>query len=157
MSAGPLSGVRIADFTWIGAGSYTTKLLADFGADVIKIETSRHMDTLRSTGPFKDGIAGINRSGYFADRNTSKRSININLKHPAGMEIGRRLVACSDIVANNFRPGVMDRLGFGYESLKLEYPKLIYLAMSMQGAAGPHAEYVGFGLTIGALTGLHNL
>ena len=157
MSAGPLSGVRIADFTWIGAGSYTTKLLADFGADVIKIETSRHMDTLRSTGPFKDGISGINRSGYFADRNTSKRSININLKHPAGTEIGRRLVACSDIVANNFRPGVMDRLGFGYESLKLEYPKLIYLAMAMQGAAGPDAEYVGFGLTIGALTGLHNL
>jgi len=154
---GPLAGIRIADFTWIGAGAYTTKLLADFGADVIKVETSQHMDTLRSTGPFKDAVPGLNRSGYFADRNTSKRGINVNLKLPGGAEIGRRLVAASDIVANNFRPGVMDRLGLGYAALAKERPDLIYLAMSMQGAQGPHASYVGFGLTIGALAGLHNL
>ena len=66
MSKLPLAGIRVTDFTWIGAGSYTTKLLADFGADVIKIESATRMDSLRSTAPFKEGVAGINRSGYFA-------------------------------------------------------------------------------------------
>lgn len=156
-SRGPLAGVRIADFTWIGAGAYATKLLADFGADVIKIETSTHMDTLRSTGPFKDGVPGINRSGYFADRNTSKRGIVLNLKHPMSGDIARRLVARSDIVANNFRPGVMERLGLGYADAKAIRNDIIYLSMSMQGTHGPHADYIGFGLTIGALAGLHYL
>jgi benzylsuccinate CoA-transferase BbsF subunit len=155
--AAPLAGVRIADFTWIGAGSYATKLLADFGADVIKVETATHMDTLRSTGPFKDNVRGVNRSGYFADRNTSKRGITLNLKHPQGAAIARRLVDKSDIVANNFRPGVMERLGLGYEQARAIRADIIYLAMSMQGSDGPDADYVGFGLTIGALAGLHYL
>ena len=154
-SKGPLAGIRVADFTWIGAGSYTTKLLADFGADVIKVESSTHMDTLRSTPPFKDGIKGIERSGYFADRNTSKRGMRLNLKHPQGLEIAKRLIACSDVVANNFRPGVMDRLGLGYAAAQALRPDIVYLAMSMQGGTGPHTKYVGFGLTIGALAGIH--
>jgi benzylsuccinate CoA-transferase BbsF subunit len=157
MSKGPLAGIRVADFTWIGAGSYTTKLLSDFGADVIKVETATHMDTVRSTGPFKGGIKGTNRSGYFADRNTSKRGITLNLKHPRGKEVARRLVAQSDIVANNFRPGVMEKLGFGYEQVAAVRPDIIYLSMSMQGSEGPQADYIGFGLTIGALTGLNHL
>ena len=154
-SKGPLAGIRVADFTWIGAGSYTTKLLADFGADVIKVESSTHMDTLRSTPPFKDGIKGIERSGYFADRNTSKRGMRLNLKHPQGLAIAKRLIACSDVVANNFRPGVMDRLGLGYAAAQALRPDIVYLAMSMQGGTGPHTKYVGFGLTIGALAGIH--
>ena len=152
---GPLAGIRIADFTWIGAGSYTTKLLADFGADVIKVESSTHMDTLRSTPPFKDGIKGIERSGYFADRNTSKRCMRLNLKHPQGLALAKRLIACSDVVANNFRPGVMDRLGLGYAAAQALRPDIVYLSMSMQGGTGPHTKYVGFGLTIGALAGIH--
>ncbi len=154
-SKGPLAGIRVADFTWIGAGSYTTKLLADFGADVIKVESSTHMDTLRSTPPFKDGIKGIERSGYFADRNTSKRGMRLNLKHPQGLAIAKRLIACSDVVANNFRPGVMDRLGLGYAAAQALRPDIVYLSMSMQGGTGPHTKYVGFGLTIGALAGIH--
>ena len=109
----PLNGIRVADFTWIGAGSFTTKLLADFGADVIKIETATRLDSLRETAPFKDGIAGVNRSGYFADRNTSKRSITLNLKHERAREIARKLIAQSDIVANNFTPGTMEKIGLG--------------------------------------------
>ncbi|MBI3069123.1 MAG: CoA transferase, partial [Betaproteobacteria bacterium] len=105
----PLEGVRVTDFSWIGAGSYTTKLLADFGADVIKIESSTRLDSLRSTAPFKDGVPGVNRSGYFADRNTSKRSMTLNLKHPKAPELARALIARSDIVANNFTPGTMER------------------------------------------------
>ena len=75
MSKLPLSGIRVTDFTWIGAGSYTTKILADAGADVVKIESAARVDSLRLAAPYKDGIKGLNRSGYFADRNSSKRSL----------------------------------------------------------------------------------
>ena len=157
MSKGPLAGIRITDFTWIGAGSFTTKLLADFGADVIKIETATRLDTLRMTAPFKGGQKGPNRSGYFADRNTSKRSIRLNLKHPDALAIADRLIAQSDIVANNFTPGTMEKLGLGYERVAQSHPGIIYLSMSMQGQTGPDSRYVGFGLTIAALSGLSAL
>jgi len=153
----PLHGVRIADFTWIGAGSFTTKLLADHGADVIKIESRGRMDSLRSSRPYKDGISGINRSGYFADRNSSKRSIALNLKTDAGKELARRLIATSDVVANNFTPGTMEKFGLGYEAVRQIRKDIIYIAMSMQGAAGPEHKYLGYGLTMGALTGLQFL
>lgn len=153
----PLAGVRIADFTWIGAGSYTTKILADFGADVVKIESSGRIDTLRDARPFKDGVRGVNRSGYFADRNSSKRSITLDLKHPQGQELVRRLIAGSDVVSNNFTPGVMERFGLGYEAVRAIRPDIVYLAMSMAGQTGPEAQYLGYGLTMGAVTGLQGL
>jgi benzylsuccinate CoA-transferase BbsF subunit len=154
---GPLAGLRVADFTWIGAGAYTTKILADFGAEVIKVESSTRMDPLRATAPFKDGQQGVNRSGYFADRNSSKRAMQLNLKHPDGQMIARQLIAKSDIVANNFTPGIMDKLGLGYDVIAADQPNIIYLSMSMQGAHGPESGYVGFGLTIAALTGMQYL
>jgi benzylsuccinate CoA-transferase BbsF subunit len=157
MSQLPLSGIRVADFTWIGAGSFTTKLLADFGADVIKIESSERLDSLRLSRPFKDGKRGVNRSGYFADRNSSKRGVTLDLKHPTGQELARRLIATSDVVANNFTPGTMEKLGLGYDAVREIKPDIVYLAMSMQGAAGPEHKYLGYGLTIGALTGLQYL
>jgi benzylsuccinate CoA-transferase BbsF subunit len=152
-----LHGVRVADFTWIGAGSFTTKLLADNGADVVKIESRGRMDSLRSSRPYKDGVPGINRSGYFADRNSSKRSIALNLKTDAGKELARRLIATSDVVANNFTPGTMEKFGLGYEAVREIRKDIIYIAMSMQGAAGPEHKYLGYGLTMGALTGLQFL
>ena len=155
MGDGLLHGVRVIDFTWIGAGSYTTKMLADMGADVIKIESSTYPDSLRLSAPFKDRIPGINRSGYFADRNTSKRSMVLNLKLPEGIVLAKRLIAGCDIVANNFTPGTMERLGLGYEVLRPLNPGLIYIAMSTQGSDGPESNAVGYGLTISALTGLH--
>jgi benzylsuccinate CoA-transferase BbsF subunit len=153
----PLHGVRVADFTWIGAGSFTTKLLADHGADVIKIESRGRMDSLRSSRPYKDGVAGINRSGYFADRNSSKRSITLNLKTQAGKDLARRLIQTSDIVANNFTPGTMEKFGLGYLDVREIKRDIIYIAMSMQGASGPEHKYLGYGLTMGALTGLQFL
>jgi benzylsuccinate CoA-transferase BbsF subunit len=153
----PLEGIRVADFTWIGAGSFTTKLLADHGADVIKIESRERMDSLRSSRPYKDGIPGINRSGYFADRNSSKRSITVNLKTEAGQALARRLIAESDVVANNFTPGTMEKFGLGYDAVKEIKKDIIYIAMSMQGDSGPESKYLGYGLTIGALTGIQYL
>jgi benzylsuccinate CoA-transferase BbsF subunit len=157
MAFGPLHGVRVCDLTWIGAGSFTTKLLADFGADVIKVESATRLDPVRATGPFSGGAPGVNRSGYFADRNSSKRAIRLNLKKPQAQAIARRLAAASQVVTNNFSPGIMDGFGLGYEALSRDRPELVYLSMSMQGATGPHKAYVGFGLTIAALSGLFHL
>lgn len=154
---GPLDGVRVLDFTWVGAGSFTTKLLADHGADVIKVESGKHLDSLRVGAPFAGGVKGVNRSGYFAERNTSKRGITLNLKDPRAQELARRLAAGADVVANNFRPGVMDRFGLGYEQVREVNPRVVYLSMSMQGATGPDRDHLGYGLTIGALIGLTHL
>jgi len=153
----PLEGLRVTDFCWVGAGSYTTKLLADMGAEVLKIESSTRLDALRLSGPFKDKIPGPNRSGYFADRNTSKFSVTINLKTAQGIALVRRLIDGSDIVANNFTPGTMDELGLGYEELIRSNPSLIYISMSFQGADGPDRDTLGFGLTMSALVGLMHL
>lgn len=148
----PLSGVKVVDFCWIGAGSYTTKLLADLGADVIKIESSKSLDSLRLASPYAGGVRGVNRSGYFADRNSSKRSITINMKDPRGVAIVHQLIRDCDIVANNFRPGTMEKLGVGYEALRQINPGLIFIGMSMNGDEGPDRTMLGYGITIAALT-----
>jgi benzylsuccinate CoA-transferase BbsF subunit len=153
----PLAGIRVADFCWLGAGSYCTKLLADMGADVIKIESAARLDSLRLAPPYKDGISGVNLSGYFADRNTSKRSITIDMKHPQALGLVSRLIERSDIVSNNFTPGVMEKFGLGYESVRRIRPDIVYLAMSMQGSEGPERSYLGYGASMVSLTGLHDL
>jgi benzylsuccinate CoA-transferase BbsF subunit len=153
----PLAGITVADFTWIGAGSYTTKILADFGADVIKVESGERLDTLRDAKPFQGGVRGVNRSGYFADRNSSKRSVTLNLKTDEGRALARRLVAQSDVVANNFTPGTMEKFGLGYEAVRGFRQDIVYISMSMHGQVGPEARYLGYGLTMGAVTGLHHL
>lgn len=153
----PLAGVRITDFTWIGAGSYTTKILADAGAEVIKIESTDRVDSLRLAAPYKDGIKGVNRSGYFADRNSSKRSMTLNMKHPRALDLVSRLIRQSDIIANNFTPGVMDRFGLGYEAVRAMKEDIVYLAMSMQGSSGPQKHYLGYGATMAAVTGIQHL
>jgi benzylsuccinate CoA-transferase BbsF subunit len=157
MNKFPLAGITVADFTWIGAGSYTTKILADFGADVIKIESAERLDTLRDAKPFQGGIRGVNRSGYFADRNSSKRSVTLNLKTEEGRALARRIVEGSDVVANNFTPGTMEKFGLGYEAVRALRKDIVYIAMSMHGQDGPEAKYLGYGLTMGAVTGLHHL
>lgn len=155
--SGVLNGIRVADFCWVGAGSFTTKILADAGADVIKVESRASLDGLRLAAPFAGGERGVDRSGYFADRNSSKRSCTINLKTPEGQQLARRLVSVSDVVTNNFTPGVMDRFGLGWTDVHRLNPAAIYLAMSMQGADGPARDYLGYGITIAALTGLQHL
>ncbi|MFM0077048.1 CoA transferase [Paraburkholderia sediminicola] len=149
-----LRGIRFTDLTWAGAGPFGTKVFSDFGAEVIKIESMTRPDTVRTAGPFKDGIAGTNRSGYFASRNTGKKSVAIDLKTDAGKKIVLELIAKSDVVTNNFGPGVMDRLGLGYEALKEIKPDLIYLSMPMYGQDGPRAQLLGVGMTISAVSGI---
>ncbi|MBS1696063.1 MAG: CoA transferase [Actinobacteria bacterium] len=153
----PLSGIRVADFSWVGAGPFLTKPLADHGADVVKVESRRRADPVRSMAPFRDGVTGVERSGYFANRNSSKRSICLDLKHPRGRALALRLIEVSDIVVNNFSPGTMDRLGLGYDAARAVRPDVIYLEMPMMGTEGPHRDCRGYGLTIAAAGGMLGL
>jgi benzylsuccinate CoA-transferase BbsF subunit len=152
--SGPFSGIRVLDYCWVGAGALVTKALADHGADVIKIESRTRPDNLRLAPPYRRGSEGLEGSGYFASRNSSKRSFALNMRHPEAPAIARRLAAASSIVTSNFRPGVMERWGLGYDELAASDPSVIYLSMPMQGHDGPHRSYVGFGSTIAALSGL---
>lgn len=153
----PLTGIRVADFSWVGAGPFLTKPLADHGADVVKVESRTRVDPIRSMAPMRDGVAGTDRSGYFANRNTSKRSICLDLKHPSGRELALRLIEVSDVVVNNFSPGTMDRLGLGYDAARTVRPDVVYLEMPMLGTEGPHRDCRGYGLTIAAAGGLLGL
>jgi len=152
-----LKGIRFADFTWAGAGTFATKIFSDFGADVVKIESHGRPDNTRIAGPFKDGVAGLNRSGYFSSRNTGKKSFTANLKTPEGMAVVRDIIAQSDVVSNNFAAGAMDRLGLSYDDVRKIKGDIVYLAMPMYGSAGPLAKMPGLGMTISAVTGLTGL
>lgn len=148
------SDIRVLDFCWVGAGAFVTRLLADMGADVIKVESHAHPDNLRLSGPHKPGAKHLEGSGYFASRNTNKKSLALNMGHPEARALAKRLARECSIVTNNFRPGIMERWGLGYQELAAADPSLIYLAMPMQGSAGPHRSYIGFGSTISAISGL---
>jgi benzylsuccinate CoA-transferase BbsF subunit len=146
--------LRVLDFCWVGAGAFVTRLLADLGADVIKVESHAHPDNLRLSGPHKAGAKHLEGSGYFASRNTNKKSIALNMGRPEARAIAKHLAQKCSVVTNNFRPGIMERWGLGYAELSAVNPALIYLAMPMQGSSGPHKSYIGFGSTIAAISGL---
>jgi benzylsuccinate CoA-transferase BbsF subunit len=148
------SDLRVLDFCWVGAGAFVTRLLADLGAEVIKVESRQHPDNLRLSGPHKTGARHLEASGYFASRNTNKKSIALNMSRPEARKLAKELAAKCSVVTNNFRPGIMERWGLGYQELSAADPALIYLAMPMQGSRGPHKSYIGFGSTIAAISGL---
>jgi benzylsuccinate CoA-transferase BbsF subunit len=152
-----LAGVRVLDFCWVGAGALVTKLLAEHGADVIKVESHARPDNLRVAPPYRPGAEGLEGSGYFASRNNDKRSFALDLRKPKSREIAKQMAAEVDVVANNFRPGVMERWGLDYESIAAVNPSVVYLSMPMQGSDGPHRSFIGFGSTISALAGLVHL
>lgn len=152
---GPLAGLLVCDFSWVGAGPIATCMLGQAGADVIKIESTRRPDTLRRSEPFKDGIGtGLDRSGYFAVRNANKRSLALDMNQPPAREVARRLIAKSDIVINNFRVGQMEKWGLGPEEVLSINPRALYVTMSLQGTSGPHSHYMGYGVNLNALCGL---
>jgi benzylsuccinate CoA-transferase BbsF subunit len=152
-----LAGLRVLDFCWVGAGALVTKLLAEHGANVVKVESHARPDNLRVAPPYRPGVEGLDGSGYFASRNNDKKSLALNMTTERGQELARILASQSDIVANNFRPGIMERWGLGYEAITAANPSVIYLSMPMQGSDGPHSSYIGFGSTIAALAGLVEL
>ncbi len=148
-----LDGFRVLDLTHHLCGPYCTKLLADFGCDVIKIERPGTGDLARRLGPFKDDQPGIERSGTFAYLNTNKRSLTLDLQQPAGREIFFRLLDTVDLVVENFRPGVMDELGLGYGELKASRPGVSLLSISNFGQSGPYRDWAGSELVLFAMGG----
>jgi benzylsuccinate CoA-transferase BbsF subunit len=150
-----LEGLVVCDFSWVGAGPITTNVLAQCGAEVIKIESKKRPDILRLGGPFKDGIAkGLERSGYFANRNPNKKCIALDMGQPMARDVAIRLIKKSDIIINNFRVGQMEKWNLGWEDVKKINPRIIYVTMSLQGTEGPHKSYMGFGVNLNALCGL---
>lgn len=149
---GPLEGIKVLDFTRVLAGPYATMLMADLGAEVIKIEQPGCGDDSRAYGPYKNG-----ESGYFMSLNRNKRSITVNLKAPEGKEIVRELVRETDVVVENFRPGTMEKLGFGYEALKEINPRLIYAASSGYGQNGPYSQRPAYDGVVQALGGIMSI
>ena len=151
--SGPLSGIRVVDLTHALAGPYCTMLLADLGADVVKIESPKG-DLTRLASPLPEGAPF---GGYFQSVNRNKRSVVLDLKKPEGQDILRRLVATADALVENFRAGVMDRLGLGYETLRELNPKLVYGSVrgvgDPRGGASPYAEWPAFDVSAQAFGG----
>ncbi len=151
---GALDGLRIADFSWVGAGPRSTKDLADNGATVIKIESRKRLDLGRMSPPFARGERkNPDASAFFAQTNTSKQSVTINLADPEGVAVAKRLVAWADVVVENFGPGYMERIGLGYDVLKTLRPDIILLSVSVAGRTGPMAGFRGYGNSAAAQSG----
>ena len=153
----PLEGIRVADFTWVWAGPFCTLQLAHLGAEVIRVETATRLCVTRLLPPYPDMQAGTNRSGYFNQYNQGKKSITLDLKRPEAVEVARRLCAASDVVAENFAAGVMDRAGLGYETLRQRRPDLIMVALSGYGATGPDSDKVSYGPAQVPLSGMSSV
>jgi crotonobetainyl-CoA:carnitine CoA-transferase CaiB-like acyl-CoA transferase len=147
--AGPLRGVRVIDVTSVIAGPFATNLLADFGAEVIKVEQPGAGDAARNMGPFVLG-----ESVRFASLNRNKKSVTLNLEDPRGVALFRRLAAGADLVVENYRPRVMERFGVGPDELRAANPRLIFVRISGYGQTGPYAEKAGFGTPATAFAGL---
>jgi benzylsuccinate CoA-transferase BbsF subunit len=154
MNNGPLAGVRVTEFTSAWAGPYATCLLGFLGAEVIKVESKKRIDHSRNLS-FSTGkrFSGPNESSVFNNLNLNKKSVTLNLSKSKGIELAKRLVGLSDIVMENMRPGVIPRLGLGYDVLLAVKPDLIYISSSSCGQTGPEREYVGYAPTFAALGG----
>ena len=162
-SGGALEGVRILDFSRIWAGPHATKLLADMGAEVIKVEAIRAWDPHRmivGSGNLPDGERGVdpwNRSGWFNTLHMSKLGITAEMRHPKGKAIIEELVSISDVVIENFRAGLMERRGLGYEALRAIRPDIIMLSMPAFGSTGPWKDFIQYGIGQEQLGGISSM
>jgi crotonobetainyl-CoA:carnitine CoA-transferase CaiB-like acyl-CoA transferase len=150
----PLQGIRVLDFTHAAAGPFATMWLADMGAEVLKVEKPGRGDGSRFMGESMDGTPN---SDYYASINHNKRDILINLQAPAGVDLARKLAATSDVVVQNFRPGVMDRLGLGFDALAPLRPGLVYCSISAFGSDGPWRDRPANDIIMQGITGLMSL
>ena len=150
-AAGPLAGIFIVDLTRVLAGPYCTMVLADLGARVVKVESPAG-DDARRIGPFVNGV-----SAYFASLNRGKQSIALDLKDAADRAIFDALVARADVLIENFRPGVMQRLGYGWEALAVKHPSLVMASVSGFGQTGPYATRPAYDVVVQAMGGIMSL
>src|SRR5579875_650488 len=152
MAESPLQGLKVLDFTQAMAGPFATMLLGDLGCDVIKVEPLTGDQTRKWAPPYQNGM-----SSYFLSANRNKRSIAVDLKKPAGIEVMKRLLRESDIVVENFRPGTMNKLELSYGNAKSVNKEVIYCSLSGYGQTGPFKDYPAYDLTLLSYTGLMSI
>ncbi len=153
-NAGALAAYRVLDFGWVLAGAIPGMVLSDMGAEVIKVETRQRLDYMRMGRPIVGDRPDPEQNPMFHNVNRGKLSITLNISEPEAVELARRLVAESDVVIENFSPGVMDRLGLGYETLRGIKPDIIMASISSTGQEGPLRDLRAYAPSIGALSGL---
>lgn len=154
---GMLEGLRVADLSIVTAGAASTQVLADFGADVIKIESESRPDMYRGGFKGNQGGAGDLDFPLFRVANRNKRGLSVDLKDPDGLEVARRLIAGCDVVVENFRRGAIERLGLGFNDLIEMRSNIVLVSISSQGATGPNRGFTSFGTTLDALGGVQSV
>ncbi len=149
-----LEGVRVVELGHVWSGPYCGQVLADLGAEVIRVESATHVDVHRRAGPYPDNMPGINRSGVWNAQNRGKLSCRLNLKTPQGKELARKLVALSQVVIENMAPGVMARLGLSHDDLLEVNPNLVTVSLSGYGQDGPWRDFPAYGPMLDAVAGI---
>ena len=149
---GPLAGVRVLAVAKVWAGPYAAKLLAQLGAEVIKVESASALDEMRAYG----GV-DIEHAPYFLSQNTEALSVRVNLKSAEGIAQLKKMIAVSDIVLDNLRPGALDKLGLSYEAMKAIRPDIIHVSIKMYGSDGPLGYQTGYAPSFAAIGGLTSL
>ena len=153
----PLKGLKVADFSWVGVGPITAKALADHGATVVRVESGGRLDPLRVNPPFKDQIFGENMSQFFGTFNTSKLSIDIDLKNETGVEIARKLISWADVIIEAWSPGAFARTGFTDEVIRSLNPSAIIVHTSLLASGGPLSPLAGYGYHAAAIAGYYEV
>ena len=153
----PFDGLRVLDFCWVVIGPMTTRYFSDFGATVLRVESEHRPDVIRHGLPFAEGKPGLNRSGYWANYNSGKLGLALNMADERARRIAFRLATeWADVVAENFTPGTMERWGLGYDAVSERNPGVVMFSASMLGRGGPHDAQPGFGPVLTALSGHTN-
>ena len=154
----PLDGIRVADFSWFGAGPIAGRTLADFGAEVIRIESETRIDSLRMAQPFPAGKSdSYNLSGYFNNFNAAKLSFLLNMASPGAAAVARRVIEKSDVFLTNHTPRVIAKWGLDYEQVREMNPTIVAAYQPMQGLVGPHKDFLGFGAVLTPVSGISHL
>ena len=157
MTEAALAGIRVLDLSWVVAGPAVGRVLADYGAEVIRVESATRLDTSRFMGPFHGGTPGPESSALYGDVNAGKLGLTLDLKTEAARDVVRDLVRRSDVVIESFSPGVMERWGLGYQQLRSLNQGVVMLRTSLLGQNGPHGTLAGYGNIGAALSGFHSL
>ena len=153
----PLEGLKVVEFSWVIATPSAVRILCDYGADVVKVETASHPDTMRTVNPFVNEDPHPDNSVGYGVYNAGKRSLSLDLSKPESKEVVFDLIQWADIVTESFAPGAMERLGFGYDVLSAINPGLIMLSSSLLGQTGPHSRLAGYGFMAAAIAGYYEL
>jgi benzylsuccinate CoA-transferase BbsF subunit len=153
----PLAGIKILDFFWVAVGPMTTSYFAEYGATIVRVESARRPEVLRTAPPFGGNVRGLNRSAYYANYNANKYGFGLNMAHPRASDVVKRLVRWADVVTENFTPGTIEKWGLGYADLCQIKPDIIMLSTSMLGRGGPYSKQPGFGPVLSSLSGMTGL